>query len=242
MSSDPGEGPAPATRFAAEVVARPSLDPADRAGMLLLLQGQFAGVRRARFEADLEEKDWVVLLRDRERGTLAGFSTLQRFVTPQVPGVVAFFSGDTIVERRAWREQALLRAWARLTFARAAAEQAEAYWLLICSGFRTYRFLPVFFREFYPRHDGPGPARLAELAGRLAAARMGGEYSAARGVVRFREPCPLRAVPEPVRHDPHVAFFERANPGHAAGDELVCLARLHPDNLTAAGRRVLGPP
>ena len=29
----------------------------------------------------------------------------------------------------------------------------------------------------------------------------------------------------------HIAFFARTNPGHARGDELVCLARCHHDNI-----------
>jgi hypothetical protein len=39
--------------------------------------------------------------------------------------------------------------------------------------------------------------------------------------------------------DPHVAFFQKLNPGYAQGDELVCLARFHPDNLTPYIRRQL---
>jgi hypothetical protein len=39
-----------------------------------------------------------------------------------------------------------------------------------------------------------------------------------------------------------VAFFARRNPGHERGDELVCLARVAPDNLTALGRRLAGRP
>ena len=37
---------------------------------------------------------------------------------------------------------------------------------------------------------------------------------------------------------PIFSFFAQRNPGHAAGDELVCLTEIHPDNLTRAGRRV----
>jgi hypothetical protein len=38
--------------------------------------------------------------------------------------------------------------------------------------------------------------------------------------------------------NPHIAFFVAQNPGHAQGDELVCLARIHHDNFSAAGRRM----
>jgi hypothetical protein len=39
--------------------------------------------------------------------------------------------------------------------------------------------------------------------------------------------------------DQHIAFFQLRNPGHRRGDELVCLARFHPDNLKPYIRRQL---
>jgi hypothetical protein len=42
--------------------------------------------------------------------------------------------------------------------------------------------------------------------------------------------------------DPHVAFFRDINPGHARGDELACITELTLENLTPAGRRMLGLP
>jgi hypothetical protein len=35
-------------------------------------------------------------------------------------------------------------------------------------------------------------------------------------------------------------FFERVNPDHERGQELVCIAPIREDNLTAAGRRLAG--
>lgn len=207
--------------------------------MLAVLAEYFEGVSRERFEADLDEKDWVILLKDRATGSLAGFTTLMRFACPSEPEVVALFSGDTIVRHEAWNELLLPRAWAKLAFALASREERDVYWFLICSGFRTYRFLPVFFREFYPRHDTITPAREREIADRLAAAKFGDQYDPSAGVVKPAWPAPLRGCDDTgTRQDPHVSFFRGANPGHVAGDELVCLARLAPDNLTAAGRRM----
>jgi len=50
--------------------------------------------------------------------------------------------------------------------------------------------------------------------------------------VRFPQPQRLRTglekAPASREHDPHVRFFESRNPGHAKGDELVCLTELLP--------------
>lgn len=227
------------------VVARRSLTPAEQAGMYRLLTRYFAGVTRERFEQDLAEKDWVILLE--AGGEIVGFSTLMHSRT-EVGGqpVIAVFSGDTIVARESWGESELPRLWIRHVLSVTAGEEARVFWFLISSGYKTYRFLPVFFREFYPTCARPTPAFAKQVMDHLAGAKFGAEYDQAAGVVRFREATPLQdgvaEVTERRRKDPHVAFFVQANPGHAAGDELVCLCELTPENLTAAGRRMLGLP
>jgi hypothetical protein len=118
------------------------------------------------------------------------------------------------------------------------------YWLLLTSGFRTYRFLPVFWREFFPRFERPTPPESQRLLHHLAAERFGARYDPGSGLVRFAQPQRLRAelnrIPEGrAAADPHVDFFARCNPGCAQGDELVCLTELSPENLTTAGRRMV---
>ncbi len=225
------------------------IEGAQRERMHALLAQYFAGVAREAFERDLEEKEWVILLEDAQTGELEGFSTLMRLET-HVDGqpVVAFFSGDTIVGRPYWGETALPRTFARHAFGLAAAERrtnpsVAVYWYLISSGYKTYRFLPVFFREFYPTWVQPTPPDVQRVLDTLGRRKFPMEYDAAAGVVRLAHRTALRAGVAEIepRHlrDPHVAFFAAANPGHAAGDELACLTALDPANLTPAGRRML---
>jgi hypothetical protein len=235
------EGP----RVAARVVAPRALDAATRGVLYQLLEESFNATSRADFERDLDEKDWVLLLEERGGGQPIGFSTQKR-LTATVDGepVVALFSGDTIVHRSYWGETALARAWARLAFDIAAAARPQrAFWFLICSGYKTYRFLPVFFRTFHPRYGQPTPPETRRILDVLARERYQGRYDDARGVVRLPTPTPLRAGVAEVTPrrlaDPDIAFFVQANPGHADGDELACLTEIRPDNLTAAGRRAL---
>jgi hypothetical protein len=128
---------------------------------------------------------------------------------------------------------------------RGALPAGRCFWLLLTSGFRTYRFLPVFWREFFPRFDAPTPAATQRLLDQLARDRFGAQFDPRAGVVRFTRPQPLRVgleqVPAGRANDPHVAFFITRNPGHSRGDELVCLTELCPGNLTAAGRRMMTP-
>lgn len=212
--------------------------------MRALLGTFFAGVTDEQFERDLAEKDWV--LRVRAGGRLLGFSTLAVAPTRLRDGrdVTVVYSGDTIMAPEAWGSPVLARGWIRLV--RKLRDEAGArpcYWLLLSSGFRTYRFLPVFWREYWPRADAATPVEAQTLLDELARARFGERYDREAGVVRLAAPQQLRAeLAEPPagrERDAHVALFLARNPGHSEGDELVCLTELSDENLTPAGRRVV---
>ncbi len=231
-------------------VASPARLTADeRDQMYALLQTYFSGVARGRFEADLQEKETVILLRDARSDSIRGFSTLMRLGAHVGDrDVVAFFSGDTIVDREHWTESVLSRIWGQTVFAEAdriAAERPSTriFWFLICSGYRTWRFLPVFFREFYPNANTPTPPSVRRILDTLASRKFGDQYLPGPGIVRLRAPTPLRPGVADVSHerlrDPRVAFFVRMNPGHANGDELACLAELSRANLTRAAQRMM---
>ena len=222
---------APSTSARSSVIRRAELTRRDRDAMFALYTSYFATTDRVTFERDLAEKEWVILLCGGD-GAIEGFSTLMRM---RIADATVFFSGDTIVARHRWGTFDLPRMWAQHVFAHA---DASTYWFLISSGWRTYRFLPLFFRDFYPRD-----ATMKPLLDAIAAAKFGDAYDARTGVVRLATPAPLRegvSDPEGRMHDPHVRFFVEANPGHADGDELACLVRVDLDNLTPAGLRMIG--
>lgn len=226
----------------ARLVSRDRLSQDERERMFRLLCEHFAGVTFQQFSCDIAEKNWVILLE--RSGRLLGFSTLLAYETCiDLQPYSVIYSGDTIVSPEAWSSSTLARAWiesvARL---RAFYPRGPYLWLLITSGFRTYRFLPLFWRDFFPRFHCDTPAHWKRLTDRLAQERFGEQYDSATGVVRFQNPQllrgPLAAIPSGRAIDSHVAFFAASNPGHLAGDELVCITELSPENLTPAGRRM----
>lgn len=232
--------PAISTSPRCEVLRREALTVSDRDEMFALLATYFTNVRRDVFERDLGEKEWVVLLRD-DDGRVDGFSTL---MTMHIGGATVFYSGDTIVDRARWGSADLPRTWSRHVFKLAdELRTRDVYWFLISSGFRTYRYLPLFFREFYPKAGRATPPETKVLLDGIARAKFGDAYDAATGVVRLATPAPLRAgisdADARAERDPHVAFFVETNPGHAMGDELACLVRIGRDNLTPAGQRMV---
>ena len=230
--------------LAGRTVAMAALDRPVIEAMFTLLSSHFAGVSRATFETDLREKHAVILLEDHD-GTLRGFSTLLVYETTTCGDpVTVVYSGDTIVERAWWGTAALPKAWIH-SVRRLAPAGGDLYWLLLTSGYRTYRFLPVFFRSFYPRHDDASNGSAAAARAMLdviARERFGARYDAASGIVRFDRPYVLAGdlldIPTGKAADAHVRCFLEKNPGFVVGDELACLTRIHDDNFTAAGRRM----
>jgi hypothetical protein len=217
--------------------------------MYALLDRYFCGTSRDRFEADLGKKEQVILLRETESGRIQGFTTLVRLnARVDDQEVMAFFSGDTIVAHDYWGETLLTRVWGRTVFEavdqiRAEQPAAAIYWFLICSGYKTWRFLPVFFRRFYPSPDEEAPPRLRRVCDALGAMTFGDQYRLASGIVRFTTPAPLRdgvaTVTDGRLRDRHIAYFVHKNPGHTKGDQLACLAELSRSNLTRAAERML---
>jgi hypothetical protein len=224
------------------LIERARLTAAQRGAMHAVFSGQFPDVSRETFERDLATKNWVVLL-EHAGGAVGGFTTLHlhdaRFAGRDLQVV---FSGDTVVAPEAAGHAALWEFWLGALGHLRADDAVPLYWLLIVSGYRTYRFLPIFLRAFHPRCDVPTPPDTQALMDHLATRRFGPRYDPASGIVRFAQPQrlreDLRRIPANRMDDPHVAFFARRDPGHEQGDELVCLAEIAHGNLTAAGRRM----
>jgi hypothetical protein len=227
------------------LVPHAELTPAQKGEMFQLMALHFDGVTPEQFARDLAEKNLALLLE--HQGTLVGFSTLLAYATMiEKKPVNVIYSGDTIVTPAAWGTTALPRAWvAGVEALRATLPPGRCFWLLLTSGFRTYRFLPVFWREFFPRFDAVTPPDTLRLLNQLALERFGAEFDPGAGIVRFAHPQRLRPglkeIPPCRGNDPHVTFFISNNPGHGNGDELVCLAELCPENLTRAGCRMMAP-
>jgi hypothetical protein len=231
-----------------QLVRIADITPAQREQMFALMQSYYEGVERATFDADLDEKQWVIQILDEETNQLKGFST-QMLLEAEISGrtVHALFSGDTIVDSDARGERSLFQVSGWLVRSLMSAyPDTELYWFLISKGYKTYRFLPLFFFEFYPRHDAPTPAQFVAVINALAGSKFPATYDRALGIVKAGAcSCRLRPgmadiTPERLR-DPHICFFAARNPQHAQGDELCCIAPLTAANFTPAAYRAMGP-
>ena len=215
-----------------------------KADMFDLFARYYDDVSISRFSDDLVEKDGVILLHDKS-GRLRGFSSYLVFEQDMDDQPCRFiFSGDTIIDHRFWGDHALAFAWLRLTGTiKRQQSDVPLYWFLIVKGYRTYRYLPVFAKEFYPSCRAPTPAHIHRIIDKLAISRFGPQYDSRAGVVRFAKPQgrlkPRWLAPPPQKAtDPDISFFLQSNPGHDRGDELVCISELSQENMPPLAARV----
>jgi hypothetical protein len=223
-----------------------AVDPETRNSMFALMSTWFAGITRPVFDRDLDAKTRVILLYG-HRGTLAGFTSYAESIETDADDrpCRVVYSGDTIVDPHSWGSMAMPRAWLSDMTTRAWCDDLPTYWLLITSGYRTYRFLPVFLHTYYPSVRPERTPALRRLRAAVAQRRWGSAFDAETGIVRFEHPQRLVPALAQVRaercDDPHVQAYLEWNPGHANGDELVSIAPLEPANLTRAGSRFVKP-
>ena len=232
-----------------KILAVEALSDGQRDAMFALMDRYYDHMTRAQFEADLEEKQWVIYVADGDTDALRGFSTQALLEVPGEAGPVrALYSGDTIMDQHARTSTALTRWWGRLALS--LIDQygdGPLYWFLISKGYKTYRFLPVFFGEYYPRYDRPTPPWARRAIDALGAHKFPEQYDPGAGIVRATSGgCRLREgvarITDRRLKDPHVRYFVEANPGHEQGDELCCLAPLSRENFLPAAYRAIGDP
>ncbi len=223
----------------------PALSSQDRTQMFDLMSAYFDGVDKDVFLADLEAKQWVIVLTDRELGRILGFSTLA-VMTGELDGreFKAFYSGDTIIDHSCRKLFSLEREWVPFVFSQVAAEPDSLwYWFMVCKGFRTYRYLPVYFKTFWPSPDATIPPFEQKVVNLLAWTRFGDHYDPERGLVRIPADYRLKRgvgdVTEAKLRNRYIRFFVERNPGWQQGDELACLVQLQAELLNNKVRQLI---
>lgn len=213
-----------------------------RSDLFGLFSKHYDDVDLPRFESDFTAKDFALVLE--YRGRPVGFTTAKLLDFDwRGESISVLYSGDTIVDRPFWGQQELARTWLA-QIGRLARQQTgrRMVWFLIVKGHRTYRYLPVFAREFVPTSATADRGELSELRDAIATTMFGSQFDPASGTVQFATPQGrLRTeFAEPTERElklPGVGYFLSANPGFREGDELACLCELSPDNMRPKARR-----
>lgn len=228
------------------IVDQIHLNAAERREMFGLMNLYYENLVEEKFYEDLSEKDWVLVLYDK-KGAIKGFSTLMA-MDMDLDGrtVKGVFSGDTIIHRDYWGTVEFLIVWGRFVLMDLPELFAPmpVYWILISKGYKTYRYLPTHFLEFFPRYDRETPAGIQRIMDAFGRLKYPDRYDAGRGIITSdgntdRVKDGIAPLTEKHLQDPNLAFFARKNPGHEEGEELVCIVRAAFDNLQPPTQQML---
>ncbi|MFW6351077.1 MAG: hypothetical protein ACOC2E_01705 [Bacteroidota bacterium] len=226
----------------AEITTINKLSEKDINEAYLLFSRFYSNVDFDNFLKDLSEKDWMIRLIS--NGQLAGFSTQQLMeLEIDIKNTHFLFSGDTIVDPEYWSRNQLGGAFIHLFLHVLNKYKTPLYWFLITKGFRTYRFLPVFFKRFYPSISNNNKD-LKVILDTVAKHKFGDEYNCKTELVTYktdkdRFDSIYAEIPASRKKDRNVSYFIKRNPEYAKGVELACIAELSRESLTAPGIRLL---
>lgn len=221
---------------------------AERHRMFELLDEYYYGVTKLTFNRDFDEKDAVMLVLDSKTQKIVGFSTFM-ILDLEADGriVKGFFSGDTIMDKE-YRNSTALGVEIGKNFREALDRYPQhlLYWTLISKGCRTYRLLPLFFHDFYPRYNTETPRNIRMIIDALGRKKYPEYYNPVSGLIEFPDDIEteiLKAGPEETTdrrlRDPHIRFFIEQNPGYVRGYELVCVAKISFINFTPIFTRMM---
>jgi hypothetical protein len=220
----------PGRRLTGSTVAVRELDKAARRAAFALFAAAYEGADWPRFQADLDEKQHVILMHDRQTRELKGFSTVNVRVEETERGkAIVVFSGDTVIDRDYWGQKQLHKQFSLLLLRLQIRNPLRpVYWFLVSKGYKTYLTLINSCPVSIPRYERSDDPRMRRLLDRLATARFGAAYQVSTGialnVAHERVRTGLSPIDESALSNPHVRYFVERNPGHARGDELACLA------------------
>ncbi len=231
--------------ISSHIINAKDLSNREKSAMYALFESYYSAVTFEQFHSDLNTKHYCILLKSVDE-KIQGFTTLEVIpfcdnsdaneVDSAVTGV-ALYSGDTILHHDYWGDQTLPWAWCKLAGKlKAQAPETPLYWFLIVKGHKTYRYLPIFTRRFYPNHKVSTPTEMQIRIDLLARKKFGDAYKPESGIIQFDKSKghlndALTEIPSHLIKNPHVSFFLEKNKHYDNGDELVCITELCESNM-----------
>ncbi len=204
---------------------------------------RFYDAERDYVEELLRHHGSIALFRAPDDGRLVGLTALDVYPTTFEGRKVAVIFTSHVMLDEAFRGHNLLQrlGWRTFLATRKRFPFLPIYWFFDSFGYKSYLLLPRNFRDFWPRRDRTVPPWEQGLMNQLAVQMYRDAWQPERGIVRHSGHKRLRPEAAPLQEefaaDPDLAFYVRANPGHAEGDMLVCLCPLTLVNLATLGLR-----
>ncbi len=136
--------------YKTEIIQIPDLQESKLQAMCQIYLAHYDSSDQSLFRSDLEGKSEALLIFKNHE--LVGFTLCKHYreIWRKRP-IQIIYSGDTVIDRAHWGQQALAFSWiTRAGQIKRLEPDIPLYWFLIVKGHRTYRYLPTFSRSFHP--------------------------------------------------------------------------------------------
>ncbi|MEO8154944.1 MAG: hypothetical protein ABI605_17910 [Rhizobacter sp.] len=201
------------------------------------LTQRFYDTERDHAQAQLKEHARTILFRSSEGNTqdggeLVGMASVDVYAATVEGRRVAVIYTSHVLLHEQYRGHNLIQKVGFHTFVETRLRHPlrPIYWFFDTFSYKSYLLLPRNFKHYWPRFDQATPQRERALMAHLATQTYGPAWSSEQGIVLRSNRKRLRPDTAPIDDrlagNEALAFFARMNPGHAAGDMLVCLCPL----------------
>jgi hypothetical protein len=206
--------------------------------MFKLFTKYYTGVDRTQFVKDLDKKDYVFVLRDKESYLIKGFSTIVSLnLKMNNKNIQGYFSGDTVVDKEYWGQKVLGIHFLLFLFTQKIKKpMTPLYWFLISKGYKTYLLMANNFKEHYPRYENDTPNEKKNIITEFSRQLYGDKYNESTGVISYSSQKTLTKdclkgdvtpiTDEMMLSNQRIEYFAKTNPNWSEGDELACLAKM----------------
>lgn len=218
------------------IISVTNISPQDKLDMPSLMHKYYKNVYKEQFLSDLEKKDCVILIK--EQRFVCGFSTqvlLWRAIDGQ--NIRILFSGDTVIDKKYRNSFVLPLAWGKMMLSLLKDQpDIPLYWLLTTKGYKTHRYLPVFFNDYFPSPTRKLSGFETSILNQIGKELFNGKFDAGHWLIHAKDKEQrlrpgVADITEAKRNKEKIAYFEEMNPNYTLGDELVCLAQFSEQNL-----------
>ncbi len=229
-------------RLDCKIVSPDHLTESEILQMYDLMDKHYQGVVLESFRKDLDAKSKVFLFF--KNNLIQGFTGLHfKSVIFKEKEMLVAYSGDTVLSKTYRGSLSIPVYWGRYML-KLSETEPHLYWLLTSKGFRTYRYLSVFFHHFIPKPESLN-TDLDELRDWIAKVYFGEDYDHKTGIlIRSKNTQTIRDITGDKKaiassKDTFINYFATANPNYHLGHELVCLAHFQAKNIHPFILRVL---
>lgn len=220
------------------------LTSTDRDKMYEIMQQHFVGITLEIFNADLDEKDWVVRVNN-ALDEIQGFSTI-KLLKQEHKGetVYGFYSGDTVLALDALGDPSWISAWGDFVFSHAESlRPAKSYWVFTTSTVRTYEIISSCYKDYIPNPFAEVDADKLLIMQNFIAQKYHDAYDANANLVILPKAVSYKESEILNLNFNHkrefTNHFYQLNPNYRDGNMLGCMAEVIPSNLTRIGLRVV---